>query len=294
MATFAGTVRLADGTQVPYFGEAPPERRMLLGMTSKPSEHNAMMQRFPTIAYTAEFGPDGNDADTLPELGNFNAGKYANTGVVPATLSVSWKDDVNQLDGWLTSYGQAGKPPIRLHWWHEPHGDMTPAAYRSTAAVAVDILADHPYRHLIIGFGPVVTRWWMINDSGNLDDWWVNGMDHYAVDIYNDNDNNALVGYRSPQSWGVKIRDYCAAKGISWGVREWGKKKGTWDTSGAGRLAAIRADVDWCAANGCRYMGWWNFGDTQPSSKIFGTGADAMTAERALFDDLFAEYDPRS
>lgn len=290
MVTFAGRVRLADGTEVSYSAPAPPKTRMLLGMTSPPgSPHNAMMARWPNIGYTAEFGPDGNDADSLPELGSFNAGKYVNRGQVPATLGVSWKDDVDQLDSWLTLYGQAGKSPIYLHWWHEPHGDMTPASYRATAGTAVDILADHPYRHLILGFGPVVTRWWMINESGNLADWWVDGMTHYAVDIYND----AMDRYRPPSEWGPKIRDFAASKGVSWGVREWGKKRITSDTTGAGRCDAISDDVEWCAANGCRYMGWWNFGDTQPSSKLLGSGADAMAAERALFDELFAEYDPR-
>ncbi len=293
MATFSGTVRLADGTEVDYSGQAPPKPTgMLLGMTSGPgAPHNAMMARWPNIAYTADFGNDGGDSDSLPELPNLSAGKFVTPGVIPATFGISWKDDPAQLGPWLTA-APTDTRPFYLHWHHEPHGDMTAAAYRQNAAIAVDILADHPRRNLVLGFGPVVTRWWMINDAGNLDDWWVDGMTHYAVDIYND----AMDRYRPPTEWGPKIRDFAASRFATWGVREWGKKRITSDTTGAGRCAAIEADVQWCAANACRYMGWWNFGDTQPSSKIYGTGADAATynAERDLFDDLFAEYDPRS
>jgi len=272
--------------------ERAPQPGMLLGMTSSPgAPHNAMMARWPNIAYTADFGNDGPDADNLPELPNPSAGKLANPGPVPATLGISWKDDVAQLDAWLDAYGQAGGRPFYLHWRHEPHGDISPADYRPNAAAAVDIITREAYRDLVLGFGPVVTRWWMINDGGDLADWWVDGMTHYAADVYND----AMDRYRPPTEWGPKIRDFAVARGATWGVREWGKKRINGDTAGAGRCAAIRADVQWCAANGCRYMGWWNFGDTQPSSKIFGTGtADATyDAERNLFDELLAAYDPR-
>jgi hypothetical protein len=283
MTTFAGQIRLADGTPIDYSGEAPAKLRFLLGMTSGPgTPHNEMMAAFPDIAYTADFGKDGSDSDSLPELPNLSAGKFTN--LRGATAHISWKDDPAQIGPWLSA-APANTAPFYLTWWHEPHGDISPADYRAGASKVLDILADHPRRDLVLGFGPAVTRYWLIDKGGNPADWWVDGMTAYFEDAYNDTLTN-MTRYLSPAEQFTKVRDFARSKGVPWGVREWGKKRIASDTTGQGRCAAMRADVEWCHAQGdCLGMAWWNFGDTPPSSKIIG-----VEPEQTTFRQLLIQY----
>lgn len=279
MTTFTGRLRLADGRQVDYSGTAPAKHSFLLGMTSPPgTAHNQMVAAFPGLELTAEFGPNSPNT-TLPPWGSGKQGNF------PGLFWFSWKAAPTLVGPWLDS-APPNAEPFYLTWHHEPHGDMTPALYRQNAGIALDIIESHPRRDLVLGFGPVVTRWWLANSNGNPADWWVDGMSVYGIDSYNDNDANASTGYRTPAAQFTKVRDFARSKGVPWGVREWGKKRGTWDPSGQGRCDAMEADVEWCQAQGdCVGMAWWNFGDVPPSSKIIG-----IEPEQTVFRQLLAQY----
>jgi hypothetical protein len=95
-----------------------------------------------------------------------------------------------------------------------------------------------------------------------------------------------MTRYLTPAEQFTKVRDFARSKGVPWGVREWGKKRIASDTTGQGRVAAMRADVEWCHAQGdCLGMAWWNFGDTPPSSKIIG-----IEPEQAAFRQLLDQF----
>lgn len=135
----------------------------------------------PVLKYMRDFGRDGPDDDRLPELPPHGAGKWLQK---PAgcVLHVSWKDDVEELATWLDGLAE----DIWLTVWHEPHGDVDPAQYRTTGAQAAQIIAAHPNGHHVVRLGPVVTRYWLVSKGGDPLDWWFPGANLYGVDVYND------------------------------------------------------------------------------------------------------------
>ena len=204
------------------------------------SEWNAAMTTFPGARYWRDFGSDGPDADTLPELPNMGAGKFltAPAGSVP---HVSWKDDVEQLGGWLDGVNRS----IYLTWYHEPMGDVTPTTYRATGARVSQIVAAHRNRRFVLGHGPVVTRYWLDEGGGNPADWMYPGATHIGVDCYQDTPT-ASSYWAVSRMFGVafgKIRT--AFPGIRLWVPEYGITKLSTDSTGTGRAQAIRSQITW-------------------------------------------------
>lgn len=153
---------------------------MLWGATALPGPAtDATVAAFPKLAYMRDFGRDG-DGDRLPELPPHGQGKW----LAPGLKHVSWKDDVDELATWLDGLYE----DIWLTWWHENHGDagQSPALYRATATRMVEIIDGHPNGHFVVGNGPVVTRWWLVEKHGNPLDYWYPGATFYGIDVYND------------------------------------------------------------------------------------------------------------
>ncbi|MEV5629196.1 glycosyl hydrolase [Micromonospora tulbaghiae] len=204
------------------------------------AEWNTAMGAFPGVGYWRDFGVDGNDTDTLPELPSMTAGKFA-TAPAWSIPHLSWKDDVEQLGGWLDGLNR----PIYLTWYHEPMGDVTPANYRTTAARVTQILAAHPKRRLVLGHGPIVTRYWLDEGGGNPADWAYPGMTHYGVDCYQDTPTAGSY-WQVAKMFGVafgKIR--ATYPGVRLWVPEYGITRLNSDSSGTGRAQTIRDQITW-------------------------------------------------
>ncbi|WFE39424.1 hypothetical protein [Micromonospora sp. WMMD998] len=237
-----GTVTLTatarDGAGRAGTGSATLTVPLLVGMSAeKGARTRRIVADYPGIRYMRDYGTDGPDPDALPELPPLNAGKFADAP--SAVMHVSWKDDVEQLAGWLDEV----RRPIYLTWYHEPMGDVTPATYRATAARVSQIVAAHPQRRWVLGHGPIVTRYWLDEGRGNPTDWVYPGMTHYGVDCYS---QDTAAYWPASRMFGVafgKVR--AAVPGVRLLVPEYGLSRTTADTTGAGRAQALRDHVTW-------------------------------------------------
>ncbi|MEW2589308.1 hypothetical protein AB0893_02765 [Micromonospora aurantiaca] len=251
-----GTVTLTatarDGAGRTGTGTATLTVPLLVGMSA---EKGARTQRavadYPGIRYMRDFGTDGPDADALPELPPLNAGKFADAP--SAVMHVSWKDDVEQLAGWLDGVNR----PIYLTWYHEPMGDVTPATYRATASRVTQILAAHRNRRWVLGHGPIVTRYWLDEGRGNPADWGYPGMTHYGVDCYS---RDTAAYWPASRMFGVAFGKVRAAyPGIRLLVPEYGLSRIAADTTGAGRARTIREHLTWLRQqNDVDAIAYWN------------------------------------
>jgi len=227
-------------------------RRMLVGATAYPGKPTSdMLAAFPQVRYMRDFGRDGGDADRLPELPAHDRGKMA-AAAPDCVVHVSWKDDVDQLSDWLDGLVR----PVYLTWWHEPMDDMGSADYRATAARMARIIAAHPRRHLVLGNGPIVSRWWL-EHGGDPADWWYEGATYYGVDCYNDHPRR----YRTAvDMFGVAAR---AGRqfGVPWMVPEYGIERIESDPTGEGRARVMRDHMAWLREQpDCLAVGWWDHG----------------------------------
>lgn len=185
--------------------------------------------------YTRDFGKDGSDADTLPELTPLGTGKFLDLPA-GAIMHVSWKDDVEELSTWLNNLNQ----PIYLTWYHEAMGDVVPSTYRATAARMVQIVNAHPKKKFVLGNGPIVTRYWLDEGNGNPTDWGYDGMTFYGIDCYM-NTPSATTYYSNTKMFTTVFNKVQASyPGLNLMVPEYGLSRITSDTDGSGRAAAIR------------------------------------------------------
>ncbi|MEU1762871.1 hypothetical protein [Micromonospora sp. NPDC005652] len=143
---------------------------LCVGMSTAPGKPTQkMLTAYPRVRYMRDFGTDTADADKLPELPAHGAGKMASPS--DCIVHVSWKDDIEQFAGWLNGLAR----PVYLTWYHEPMGDVAPATYRAKAARVSQIIAAHRNRRLVLGHGPITTRYWLDEGRGNPTDWWYPG-----------------------------------------------------------------------------------------------------------------------
>lgn len=214
---------------------------LLAGMDApNGAEFRAAVSQYPGMRYFREFGADGPDTDTLPELPSLTTGKFVEAPA-SAIPHVSWKDDVEQLSTWLDGL----KRSIYLTWHHEPMGDVIPATYRSTAARVTQILAGHPNRRWILGHGPIVTRYWLDEKAGNPLDWWYDGATIYGIDCYQDTPSGAAYWGTTKMFGTVFNKVRYAIPGVRLLVPEYGITRLTSDTTGTGRAQAIRDHMAW-------------------------------------------------
>ncbi|MET8910667.1 hypothetical protein [Micromonospora sp. NPDC004551] len=225
---------------------------LLLGMsTEKGARTQRVVAEYPGIRYMRDFGTDGGDADALPELPPLNAGKFVDAP--SAVMHVSWKDDVEQLTGWLDGLNR----PVYLTWYHEPMGDVTPTTYRTTATRVAQIVAAHRNRRWVLGHGPIVTRYWLDEGRGDPADWGYPGMTHYGVDCYS---RDTATYWPASRMFGVAFGKVRAAyPGIRLLVPEYGLVRTTADATGAGRAQAMRDHVTWLRQqNDVDAVAYWN------------------------------------
>jgi len=250
------TVRDRSGASAVRDVTVVEQPRVLLGMDANPADWAATLAAFGAgnIRYTRDFGKKIGGA-VLPSLSAHGTGKAVGASA-NCVIHYGWKTDVEQLSSWLDGLTRRSY----LSWHHEPMSDMTPAAYRATAGRITQILAGHPKRHLVLGHGPVTTRYWLDEGKGDPDDWAYPGMTHYGVDCY----NGWTDRYRTPaQMFGVafgKLRT--RYPGIRLWVPEYGVERNPNDPTGSGRVAAIDAQVRYLLVQpDVDGVGWWNIGD---------------------------------
>jgi hypothetical protein len=267
MATYDVTVTVKDQqlnsvNSTVAINEVAAEPRPIVGMDANPTNWTTTVSTFDGIRYTREFGDDTADADTLPELRGHTSGK--NVGA-PANCIIhhSWKDDVEQLSSWMDGLARS----IYLSWYHEPMGNVTPATYRATAGRITEILLNHPKKALVLGHGPIVTRYWLDENNGNPTDWGYTGMTHYGIDCY----NGWSTAYRTPAQMFTtaltKVRN--AYPGIKIWIPEYGMERITTDTTGSGRAAAMRSHMDFLRQptnSDVVAIAWWNIGGDEITS----------------------------
>lgn len=210
---------------------------MLLGMEGTNGAVTQQIVAEYAPQYMRNFGSDGGDADTLPELGNKFTGKWFDAPNV--IMHTSWKDDVSELATWLDDLDR----PIYLSWYHEPHGDIAPATFVANCEAMVAIIDAHPNKALVLGNGPIVTRYHLDEGGGDPTTWGYDGMTFYGVDCYSQDANN----YWTPQQMFVpvfsKIR--AAYPGLPLMVPEYGIIRINSDTTGNGRASTIKQHIRW-------------------------------------------------
>ena len=190
---------------------------------------------YPGVAYTRDFG-----TGTPTNLTPVGTGKWT---ALPANaiMHASWKGDVNQLSAWLNTVTR----PIYLTWYHEPMGDVVPATYRATATQMAGIIDAHAKKHLVLGHGPIATRYWLDENNGNPTDWGYPGMTHYGIDCYQNTPTAASYYDNAKMFTTVFNKVRTAYPGVRILVPEYGIAKLNTDTTGAGRAAAIRGHIQY-------------------------------------------------
>lgn len=218
--------------------------RLLVGMDApNGTEFQNAVAQYPNLKYTRDFGKDGTDADTLPELTPHGTGKLTTlpAGCIP---HLSCKDDNGTVATW-TAWLNGLTYPCYLSPYHEPEGDITPAEHAAMGGRITQALSGHPNAKFVLGHGPILTRYNLDEEGINPADWGYTGMTHFGVDCYQDQPTAAA--YWAPSKmFGVafgKIR--AAYPGIRLWVPEMGITKLTTDTTGAGRAQAIRDHIGW-------------------------------------------------
>jgi hypothetical protein len=210
---------------------------MLLGMEGTNGAVTQQIVAEYAPQYMRNFGSDGPDGDTLPELGNKFTGKWFDAPNV--IMHTSWKDDVSELATWLDDLDR----DIYISWYHEPHGDIAPATFVANCEAMVAIIDAHPNKARILGNGPIVTRYHLDEGGGDPTTWGYDGMTFYGVDCYSQDPNT----YWTPQQMFVpafsKIR--AAYPGLPLMVPEYGIIRINSDTTGNGRAAAIKSHIRW-------------------------------------------------
>lgn len=237
----------------------------LLGMTAEPSDTALMVSEFGDLLYMRDFGIQ--KGAYLPPHG---AGKWL---YLPprAVMHVSWKGNVEDLTVWLDGLAR----PIFLTYWHEPMGNIDPAVYRARATRMVEIVAGHRNRDLVLGNGPIVTRYWL-DRSGDPDLWCYDGMTFFGGDCYN---GVGATTYRTGEQMFGSTARAAAARGMPWMAPEYGIALVP-DDDGTGRAAAMDTGARWAQAEGnCLAVGWWGLG----GNRIIG-----YPAETAVWRDLMA------
>ena len=262
-------------TPTPPTPTATAPAQMRIGVDFLPGDLPANLADYPQLGYHRHFGKDGSDADTLPELPNTRTDARWLSLPPSAVLHVSWKDDVEALNAWLSTVDRN----ILLTWYHEPMGDVPPTTYRQTATRMVQIIANHPNRARILGNGPILTGWWLEEKRGNPADWWYPGATFFGVDSYKP---RAMASYPSGSYMFGRALTFAQSKGVPLVVGELGSELVPGDT-GPGRAQALRGWITYLRDTGtCTFVGWWNIGGDRFSAATPHELATLQTAVHLL------------
>lgn len=203
---------------------------MRIGVSFNLADMPASLTNYQGMKITRHFGVD-YDKDGLPELPNVTSDMRWRSIAPDALIHVSYKDNVEQLNTWLNTLNRE----VLITWYHEPHGDVDPATYRRNAERMVAIINRHPRRHLVLGNGPIVTRFWL-DEGNNPDQFRYKGLTFFGLDPYN---GKNMTRYRSSDEMYGRGFDTATRWDVPVVIGEIGAELIPGDT-GAGRAMAIR------------------------------------------------------
>jgi len=216
----------------------PPPLR--IGLDCTDSNLTTDLALYPKLAYHRVFGPGA-----LPRHDGLKL-----TSLPPSCIPhVSWKTwDEAALVTWLADV----RRPMYLTYHHEPMGDIDPGLYVERAARAAELAKAQP---LILGTGPILTRYWLEQGNGNPDIWRFAGQTFWGIDCY------ALAGslrYVTPEEmFGAAVflgrRDSLPVL-----IPEWGIERLAGDTAGQLRAQSLRDSIRYLRDSQVAAVGYWN------------------------------------
>lgn len=210
-----------------------------------------------------DFGSDGTDTDADTEPTAPGTGKLADT---PANciMHESWKDTTPSVGALVKAWLDTADPARSRYWswWHEVNRAV-PATANANLSAGIAAIEAHPKAALVLGYGPILTRYWLDEGAGDASLYVVPEMRNnprafFAVDCYSQDTSR----YWTPEElFGVafgKIRAACP--GIRIVVPEMGLLRTTTDKdSGQGRATALRGYLDYLRAQpDVDYANYWN------------------------------------
>lgn len=226
--------------------EPAPLAPFRLGVDFPPTMAEGHRELFPNYRYRGLFS-DGPWTDLNPLLDDEPADVLPHVSAKTLT-GLGGFLDVLERDVWLT-------------YWHEPMGNIEPAAYRANAETVAEVVAGHPNGHRVLLQGPCLTRYWIDpapgQGQGDPDDWWYDG----ATAFFNDCYTGGAI-YRTPQNMFDLTIEYAVSKGVPWAVRELGGRRIASDTNGHERANWLSALVEYAVEEDCLAMAWFCKGDT--------------------------------
>lgn len=224
MTTFAGQLRLANGTTVNYSGTAPAKATVRLGMcpvnSTSLADLQAMFARFPDIAAVRLFSDSGFIPWNSPILAAIPAGVHL---VFSAkTRGLNWAQHFTSMPArWLDL--------VDGIYHHEPEqqdsGDPTPAQFKLEYERIGASLVGHP-RAGRFRFGPCFTEFRARADG---EAWFQNfgivgtypGVTRVGFDVYNTG-YPQFTNYRTPaHMWQIPLT-YADRVGQGVSIDEWG------------------------------------------------------------------------
>lgn len=280
MATFTGTLRLADGTEVDYSGEAPPRAGLSVGWcppNSTVADPGPQLTKFPGTTFVRLFSSTG--------LPSWTSGILPMVGA-DVTLHFSFKTWPADVSAWLSARPASRRRPFYLTLDHEPEqqdgGDPTPAQFKQEWRDLIETLDEHPRRNEVL-LTPVYTEY-AATKGADAATWYADfgavssyeGVDAVGFDIY----NTGYSTYRTPaQMFGFAL-DHARSHDLPLVVAEWGiERKGSDNGTQCARV--MRDQAAYAAAQGVRGLAWFYRG---------GQNLDTRAPERQALTDLIAEY----
>lgn len=214
----------------------------LVGMSApNGAQTQRIVDEFPGLAYFSDYGKD-IDRDGLTDLTAPATGKLADVPLT-AVAHMSWKGTVAQLGAWM-SVADPRRQYV-INWYREPMDRVNPEAYRAAGTVVASTIDSHRDKAMILGNGPILTRYWLDERNGDPAVWAYPGATMPGIDCYmNRPDDSAYWG--GDKMFGValdKMRN--AFPGATFTIPEYGIVRLTRDTTGSGRAEALLSHWEW-------------------------------------------------
>lgn len=211
-----------DATPVAAAPTTVPILPKIIGMSTEPGGYDALLARV---------GPKGVEARRIyyPDIELNGRGNDFQADMVESTIAsgqmpvISYK--VKDLNGFIAGNYDAAMAATKAYleglgvqvtatFWHEPHGDMTPAQFRAASQRFVDRMKAPN-----VAVGPILNGWLLDTPTNTavfesyMDNSLLTAWDFVAVDTYQ-NGTNANPGTKMPGRAVTFLEDMLDTKGF--------------------------------------------------------------------------------